>query len=60
MDIEERAEKWVNEHVDNPGALTPETRQLLVDAYLAGSAQTQRDYLSYFGAQGVVRGLRHP
>ena len=59
MDIEERAVKWINEHVSNPGALTPEMRRLLVDAYLAGSAQTQRDYLGYFGAQGVVRGLRH-
>lgn len=60
MDIEDRAEKWVNEHVNDPGTLTPETRRLLVEAYLAGAAQTQRDYLSYFGAQGVARGLRHP
>ena len=59
MDIEKRAEKWVNEHIAKPETLTPIMRRQLILAYLAGAAQAQQDYMSYYAAQGAVRGLRH-
>lgn len=42
MDIEERAEKWANENT------SCEAESLIaIAAYLAGSAQTQSDYVAH-------------
>jgi hypothetical protein len=55
MDIEERAERWARDHVPTrlDGAtlasnLVIQWTELLRDAYLAGSAQTQRDYVAHY------------
>jgi hypothetical protein len=45
--IEERAEKWAAEYIGefDPHIETQDQLKLnLIDAYLAGSAQAQRDY----------------
>lgn len=49
--IEERAEKWAREHAPTridgqplEERLTRQFAEWLRDAYLAGSAQTQKDY----------------
>jgi len=51
-DIEERAEKWVDEYshggVIKGAACEKGWRADLIAAYLAGSAQTQRDYVADF------------
>lgn len=39
MDIEERAEKWAEDHTGCQAE-----KLIAVEAYLAGSAQTQADY----------------
>lgn len=51
MDIEEHAERYAAAHVPTredgtplPDRLIHQWREILRDAYLAGSAQTQRDY----------------
>jgi hypothetical protein len=61
VDINERAEKWAkefaimraNEHGEDD--VWPEwygfNRDDLITAYLAGSAQTQRDYAEHFSGQ---------
>ena len=46
MDIEDRAEKWAEE---NTGC---EAEALIaVEAYLAGSAQTQADYAAHYSQE---------
>lgn len=50
-DIEERAEQWVKANYTS-GFLAHQDegfRQALIEAYLAGSAQTQRDYADHYG-----------
>lgn len=48
MDIEGRAERWADwrmGNVDSEVNITDtEIKALLIEAYLAGSAQTQKDY----------------
>jgi hypothetical protein len=45
MDIEERAERWFREeHGDHEG---PFCREEMLAAYLAGSAQAQKDYTAH-------------
>ncbi|HEY6018467.1 MAG TPA: hypothetical protein VIY48_00770 [Candidatus Paceibacterota bacterium] len=47
MDIEDRAAKWADSHIetsDHPADCLHDARQDLIAAYLAGSAQTQADY----------------
>jgi hypothetical protein len=46
MTIEERAEKWAREYAREMGG-GEFTEQDLVGAYLAGSEQTQKDYVAY-------------
>jgi len=50
MDIEERAEKWAREHAaeNDLSDFGPGIEEELVKAYLAGSAQTQKDYVAHF------------
>lgn len=55
MDIEERAEKYARDHVPTrldgeplEPRLIRQWAELLRDAYLAGSQQTQADYVSHF------------
>jgi len=53
MDIEERAEKWArdnwpDEAYEGPYSLQ-EVREACAEAYLAGSAQTQADYVAHYG-----------
>jgi hypothetical protein len=60
MDIEERAEKWAQEYIAeyDPHIQTQDQLRLnLVDAYLAGSAQTQRDYARSSGYGRVSKWL---
>jgi hypothetical protein len=49
MDIEDRAERWAREHAAETDLTDfgPGIHEELVAAYLAGSAQTQRDYANY-------------
>lgn len=53
-DIEERADKWADEHIrDNDMPEYYEAwKESLIAAYLAGSAQTQKDYGEHYS--------RHP
>lgn len=46
MDIEDRAAKWAREYSDNHKSADVEGYSIedLIVAYLAGSAQTQKDY----------------
>jgi hypothetical protein len=45
MDIEDRAAKWARDYAREQGTYTPDFGEDdLIAAYLAGSAQTQRDY----------------
>lgn len=46
MDIEERAAKWVEEYMKIEEFDLCSYRQDLINAYLAGVAQTQKDYTS--------------
>jgi len=50
MNIEERAEKWAAEHADeyNLPKYMWELATLLKEAYMAGVAQTQRDYVAHY------------
>lgn len=48
MDIEERAEKWALDNIPHNVPEFDEVLALLAKAYLAGSAQTQADYVSYY------------
>jgi len=59
VDMQERAAKWINDHVLAPETLTGTMRQHLISAYLAGAAQAQRDYTDYYAAQGAIRAQRH-
>lgn len=54
MDIEERAEKWAKIYLteDHDDKTHEED---LVAAYLAGSQQTQKDYLAHFMGKGDKR-----
>lgn len=51
MDIEDRAEKWAADYcqerygVSEPTGMSQED---LIAAYLAGSAQTQKDYVAHY------------
>ena len=50
-DIEELADRWAREYIGehDPHIETQEQLRLnLIDAYLAGSAQTQRDYVAHY------------
>lgn len=48
-DIEERAEKWAREHAkEQDSELLSWLEPHLVAAYLAGSAQTQKDYVAHY------------
>jgi hypothetical protein len=56
MDIEDRAEKWARDHaptrlngIDQPPEHHHQLVEIIRDAYLAGSAQTQKDYVAHFG-----------
>lgn len=50
MDIEERAEKWADDWANDPFNDCPgrSNRDDLIEAYLAGSAQTQADYVAHY------------
>ena len=50
MDIEERAEKWAKEYEAEKRlpSWTGFDVADLIAAYLAGSAQTQRDYVAHY------------
>jgi hypothetical protein len=52
MDIEDRAEKWLAEHVYcDPGDKNlMYTSDDMIAAYLAGAAQTQADYTKHISA----------
>lgn len=57
MDIEERAEKYAEEHaprridgLDLPARHHHQFVEIVRDAYLAGSAQTQADYTAHISA----------
>lgn len=52
--IEERAEKWAREYEEqaNLPAYTGFATEDLIAAYLAGSAQTQRDYVAHYERGG--------
>lgn len=48
-DIEERAEKWARDYGREQGTSTPDFgADDLIAAYLAGSAQTQADYVAHY------------
>lgn len=49
-DIEERAEKWAREHERDFDSYCLYSQRIaaLTAAYLAGSAQTQADYVAHF------------
>ena len=53
-DIEERAEEWASDYEMNNDLTDfgPGIAEVLVIAYLAGSAQTQRDYVAYYEGRG--------
>lgn len=52
--IEERAEKWVEEYMIGKDYIQTSWKRDLIAAYLAGSAQTQKDYLnSQHGKTGI-------
>ena len=44
MDIEERAEKWADNHLNNPENSAQTVRDKLITAYLAGVTQVRQDY----------------
>lgn len=50
MDIEERAEQWARIFRAENDASAYSVDQLLILAYLAGSAQTQADYVKHISA----------
>lgn len=53
MDIEERAKEWAEQYIGefDPHIETQNALKLnLIDAYLAGSAQTQADYASHYAS----------
>ena len=58
MDIEERAEKWAKTGLDELGFHSEgpysiqEMKEACIQAYLAGSAQTQKDYIEHFMGKG--------
>lgn len=56
MDIEERAEKWVNKYLaEHPNHFIYDHNRLdMIQAYLAGSAQTQADYLAWAREKGWI------
>ena len=55
-DIEERAEKWAKEYEAELEEKLPSWTGFnvadLIAAYLAGSAQTQRDYVAHYKQKG--------
>lgn len=55
MDIDDRAEKWADAHSVDVQRLEEFFREDLVAAYLAGSAQTQRDYTAHYAAERNMR-----
>lgn len=54
-DIEERAERYADEyHFAPDAAVTSRTIWMIMrNAYLAGSAQTQLDYVAYYERRGT-------
>jgi hypothetical protein len=49
MDIEERAEKWAREYArEHAYGVVGFSEADLIAAYLAGSAQTQADYVEHY------------
>lgn len=44
MDIEEHAEKWADNHLNNPENSAKTIRDKLISAYLAGVQQVRQDY----------------
>lgn len=54
MDIEERAEKWAEEYIRRAYNDSKDTsfKLDLIQAYLAGSEQTQKDYVDHFMNKG--------
>lgn len=53
MDIEERAERWARKHAqeNDLSDYGPGIEEELIAAYLAGSAQTQRDYVAHYSRE---------
>jgi hypothetical protein len=57
MDIEERAEQWVDNHVQLPElAMDGElySKQDMVSAYLAGAVQAQSDFMTFFKGRIII------
>jgi len=57
VDIEDRAEKWAAEYIekhqlDEANITYIGIENVLTEAYLAGSAQTQRDYVAHYESRG--------